>query len=180
MTIQTSPSAPLVGPNSEFRRLFRRVQHSALHLGSRATYAQARTFYDRWVNGDGPDPEAEAAGESWLTDLRAVAGQALVHRIRAVSVPLTGFWRYQYDTVQPNLDAGEKVSWIDRRDLIDLRLPTVDYWLLDNNLVAVLQHDDDGLLHTVDFLTDAEIVRMYATAFEAVAARAIPHSEFRA
>ena len=74
---------------------------------------------------------------------------------------------------------GEQVRWLPRRRASDLCLPGNDFWLFDDRLVRF--HHFSGVGEIIeDELSDAPaVIRLCATAFEAVWKRAVPHAEYR-
>lgn len=90
------------------------------------------------------------------------------------------FIRFEhFITDATNIAAGEEVRWLPRRRASDLCLPTNDYWLFDDRLVRFHYFSGVGEIVEDELVSDPAVIRMCATAFEAVWERAIPHADYR-
>lgn len=74
---------------------------------------------------------------------------------------------------------GEQVRWLPRRHASDLCLPGNDFWVFDDRLVRFGHFAGDGEFLEHELADDPAVVRLCATAFEAVWERAIPHANYR-
>ncbi len=107
---------------------------------------------------------------------------AIDHRARIVSEPVTDYIRFEDHVTAGNVAAGEQVRWLPRRRASDLALPGNDFWLFDDSFVAFLHFTGAGELSPEgdeERTTDPAVRRLCSTAFEAVWGRAVPHEEYR-
>jgi hypothetical protein len=87
---------------------------------------------------------------------------------------------HEYDiTDGTNVAAGEEVRWLPRRRASDLALPGNDFWLFDDRLVRFGYFTGDGEFLEHELADDPAVVKLCASAFEAVWERAIPHGNYR-
>ena len=102
-----------------------------------------------------------------------------VRRARIVSMPATEYIRYEHAGTQLNVDAGEEIRWLERRQASTLRLPGNDFWLFDEALIQFNVFDGPGNWVHTDFNEDPDVIAFCLSAFEEVWSRAVPHAEFR-
>lgn len=153
---------------------------SALHLEMRDDYTPDDPQYLRWKTDGVIDP-TEDRWRQWMGLVAAtVARGVTVQRARIVSEPVTDFIRHEYDLTGPmNIAAGEQVRWLPRRRASDLALPGNDFWLFDNHLVRFGFFSGTGDYLGEELTDDPVVVKLCATAFDAVWERAIDHAEYR-
>jgi hypothetical protein len=161
-----------------FRDLIATVTTSAVHLETRDAYTPDDPQYLDWLAGR---PIPEPALPDWHALVHAhVARGIRFRRARVVSEPLAPFIRFEhFITDATNTAAGEEVRWLPRRRASDLCLPTNDYWLFDDRLVRFHYFSGTGEIVEDELVSDPAVIRMCATAFEAVWERAIPHADYR-
>jgi hypothetical protein len=63
-----------------------------------------------------------------------------------VSQPFTDYTRYEFAAYSDNIAAGEKVRVVPRAALAadDQRWASEDFWIFDDELVALLSYDEEG------------------------------------
>jgi hypothetical protein len=61
----------------------------------------------------------------------------------------------------------------------DIALPGNDFWLLDDRLVVILHLTGEGEFDGYEPVSDTDVVKLCASAFEAVWDRAVPHRDYR-
>ncbi|MBB6348767.1 DUF6879 family protein [Nonomuraea muscovyensis] len=159
--------------------LLGRCTRSALHLEMRDGYGYSSPGFRAWRDGkpfDRTDFDAP-----WVNLIRATVDRGVVvRRARIVSEPVSDYIRYEHSaTPHANLAGGELVRWLPRQRASDLALPGNDFWLFDGELVRFGLHSGDGEATGYDFSEDAAVVKLCATAFEAVWQRGIDHTEYR-
>lgn len=164
-----------------FDELIAGTRRTAVHLELRDVYTPDDPTFLEWQKG--AEIEPAAAWREWYDLVRAtVARGVTMRRARIVSEPVTDFIRYEYDlTAGLNIAAGEDVRWLPRRRASDLALPGNDFWVFDDTTVQFNIFAGDGSIPEDDdeVSTDPAVVRLCASAFEAVWARAIPHEDYR-
>ncbi len=156
-------------------------ERSAVHLEMRDGYMRSDPWFVAWEAGRRWDP---ADRESWWhpwnqTTLEAANRGVDVRRARIVSEPISDYIRFEYELTFTNLAGGEKVRWLPRRQATDLALPGNDFWLFDNRLVLVNHFTGDGESAGYEMTSQVDVVKLCASAFEAVWERAIPHEHYR-
>ena len=97
-----------------------------------------------------------------------------------MSEPITDYIRYEYEIADDNnIAPGERVRWLPRRRASDLCLPGNDFWVFDDRLVRFGHFTGDGEFVENELSDDPAVIRLCASAFEAVWERAIPHADYR-
>ncbi|MCA1217811.1 DUF6879 family protein [Streptomyces sp. 8L] len=165
----------------DFGRLFREAKVSALHLEMRDGYMTSDPGFAAWQRGERIDPVQDPDMRPWVALMKETTGRGVaVRRARIVSEPVTDYIRYEHYFTPGNIAGGEQVRWLPRRRASDLALPGNDFWLFDNRLVQFLHFAGDGEFAQKhdEFTTEAEVVKLCATAFESVWERAVPHAEY--
>ena len=115
-----------------------------------------REPYARFRAGQPVDPAWREPWKRLVRDVRA-SGR-IMQRVHVVSEPVSDYIRFELLHVYPaNLEAGEDVRVIGKRESAG-QLPTADYWLFDDDQVALLVYDDYGSVQYVKTYRDAEHV----------------------
>jgi hypothetical protein len=114
----------------------------------------------------------------WLTGVREAtdAGRTF-GRVRMLTEPLTDYLRFELAATSRNLDAGEDIRVIAQVRARELELPGYDFWIFDDERVAVMRFDGDGFTHA-DLITDARAVARFREIRERAWKDAIPISEY--
>lgn len=135
-----------VRPGDEFAQLFRGFRRSAWRWECQGTY---REQYEQTALS-----QFLASGEldtsyltGWLDDVRAAteAGRRF-ERVRMLTEPLTDYLRFELAMTPTNADAGEDIRVLRPADAQRLGMPDHDFWLFDDQEVAVLKFGSDGLV----------------------------------
>lgn len=164
---------------SDVHRAMAAARRSAVHLEMRDVYTPDDPAFACWRTGVG-DPVAQY--RSWSELVAATVGRGVqVRRARIVSEPVTEYIRFEYAvTAGVNVATGEQVRWLPRRQASDLSLPGNDFWLFDNDPVIFNHFAGDGSSAGEETWSgDPVVVRLCASAFEAVWKRASPHEDYR-
>ncbi|WP_240506190.1 DUF6879 family protein [Thermoactinospora rubra] len=159
--------------------LLKRCVRSAMHLEMRDTYGYSSPGYRAWR--DGVPFDRTAFDAPWVNLIKeTVSRGVVVRRARIVSEPISDYIRYEhYATPFANLAGGEMVRWLPRQKASDLALPGNDFWLFDGRLVRFGFHSGDGEATGSEDSENPAVVKLCASAFEAVWERAIDHAEYR-
>lgn len=96
-----------------------------------------------------------------------------------MSEPVSEYIRYEFDLTDINIASGEEVRWLPRRRATGIALPGNDFWLFDSRVVLVNHFDGVGDPVGKELTTDPDVVKLCASAFEAVWAQGIPHADYR-
>jgi hypothetical protein len=157
--------------------LLKGARRSAMHLEMRDTYDPAHTaFQDFLAGGSGI---YDMAGWKEVVSA-AVARGVRMRRARVVSEPVSDYIRWEHMLTAQNVDAGEDVRWLPRRNAFDLMLPGADFWLIDGRLVAFNFCAGDGVdTDEEEFTSDPDVVARCIAAFEQVWERATPHGQYQ-
>jgi hypothetical protein len=163
-----------------FGKLLSYTREFAVHLEMRDNYG-SNARLESWRRGERVDWDEL---ESWWhpfhqTISDAVARGVVVRRARVISEPVSEYIRWEHYATQANIIAGEEVRWLPRRQATGFLLPANDFWLFDGNLLRIHHFAGDGSHVTDELSTDAETLRLCATAFENIWQYAIPHSEYQ-
>lgn len=166
-----------------FDELLRSAERSALHLEMRDGYMRSDPRFQAWLDGHRDDPQDRAQWwRSWL-DLvvETVSRDVAVRRARIVSEPVTDYIGWEHEITYQNIAAGEQVRWLPRRRASDLALPGNDFWLVDDRVVLWNHFAGDGELSPQgkDVSIDPNVIKLCASAFEAVWERGIDHADYK-
>ncbi|TJZ41487.1 hypothetical protein FCH28_37165 [Streptomyces piniterrae] len=142
-------------------------------------YMKSDPAFIDWSAGRTIEP-AQRWGD-WLRLVSESTARGVeVRRARIVSEPISAYIRFEYEVTEGlNIAAGEQVRWLSRRDATSIALPGNDFWLFDSGLVLVNHFDGDGDSLEHEVVTDPEVAKLCASAFEAVWERAVPHEAYR-
>jgi len=170
----TQKSAP-----PSFSEQLAACRRSAVHLEMRDSY-YSNPRLEAWRGGERVNWEDRS---SWwrpfhqrITD--AVARGITVRRARIVSEPVTEYIRWEHYVTRANVESGEQVRWLPRRQASDLALPGNDFWLFDEQLVRWNHFTGDGGSAGPEVVESPAVAKLCGDAFEAVWERAIPHDEY--
>ena len=161
--------------------LLRSSERSAVHLEMRDGYMRSDPAFIEWQAGKRYDPaDRDTWWRPWLQLIADLTARGVeVRRARIMSEPVSEYIRFEYDITFTNVAAGEQVRWLPRRRATDLALPGNDFWLFDERLVLVNHFTGEGESAFREATGDPDIVKLCASAFEAVLERAIPHEDYR-
>lgn len=162
-----------------FAELLGACKTSAIHLEMRDVYYSNERF-ESWQRGHRIDWDDRA---SWWdpfhqTVVDAVARGVSVRRARVVSEPVTDYIRWEHYVTTANVEAGEQVRWLPRRQATDLSLPGNDFWVFDGRLARVHHFAGDGTLVGHELADDPALMAHCVAAFKRVWERAIPHETY--
>ncbi|MFE3504661.1 DUF6879 family protein [Kitasatospora sp. NPDC059160] len=168
----------------DFETLLRETTKSAVHLEMRDAYGvgDESSGFARWLRtGERDNNPNSDYWRDWVEMIRATVDRGVViRRARIVSEPVTDYIRYEHGGTNVNLASGELVRWLPRRLASDIALPGNDFWVFDGKLVQFnyFTGAGDWAQPPKELRTEPQVVRLCATAFEAVWDRAIPHEKF--
>lgn len=138
--------------------------------------------FENWKRTGQRDKDPTSAYWTPWVDLirRTVARGVTVRRARVVSEPVTDYIRYEHAGTAVNVQAGEQVRWLPRRQASDIALPGNDCWVFDGETVLFNHFSGAGNWSEPgrEVRTEPAVVRLASSAFEAVWARGIPHEKY--
>jgi hypothetical protein len=164
-----------------FDELLSSAERSAVHLELRDSYAVAEEAEERrlWESGKWTLADGRRALADWMTLVHSVTERGVaVRRARVVSEPVTSYVRYEHALSPLNIEAGEQVRWLPRRQALGIPLPAADFWLIDDRLVRFNHFSGDGEAIEPEMSDDPGVVALCSSAFEAVWDRAVPHEKY--
>ena len=167
-----------------FGELFRSFQLTARRLEGRRRYVEAseQEALARFLGGQAKDPAYTAARAGWLNDTvrRAAEAGKRFERVRIVDEPLTDYQRFGLRNSRDNVAAGEDVRYLDRARAIELDLPDHDFWLFDDERLALLWFTPDGRLLGAQVTREAALVRQHKHWLDVAQKEATLYAEFLA
>lgn len=162
--------------------LIKGAKYSVVHLEQRDEYGTEPAFEEWKANGRTTSPEAmRDLMARWTDFVREIVGKGVqMRRARIVSEPHSDYIAWEHALTDFNVEAGEDVRWLSRRDGFDLFTPAADFYVIDSRLVAFNFNAGDGRsLREYEFVSDPTRVGPVVAAFEQVWNRATPHGEYR-
>ncbi|MFF2808647.1 DUF6879 family protein [Streptomyces sp. NPDC058000] len=162
-----------------FEALFGSCRRSAVHLEMRDGYMRSDPAFIDWAADKVIDPAER--WRDWLDTVKQATERGVsVRRARIVSEPVSDYIRFEHSVTEGlNINAGEMVGWLPRREATSLALPGNDYWVFDDKTALVNHFDGNGDSLHHEYSEDPHLVSFLASAFEAVWEKTIPHAEYR-
>ncbi|PRX44707.1 hypothetical protein B0I33_111221 [Prauserella shujinwangii] len=167
-----------MSPSDELNELFRRFRRSAWRWECQGDYAVDEAKLQRWRDGLPPDLEAKRPWLDFIRDLTAT-GKSW-QRVRMLTEPLTEYLRWLIEQTQVNIDAGEDIRWIPQRQAVELGMPGYDFYLFDDELVAIMRFGEDRLLRELEVSGDPQVVATHRAYRDTVWPHAIRHTDYHA
>ncbi|MEH6373731.1 DUF6879 family protein [Streptomyces sp. KLMMK] len=170
------------GQQPSFAEMLADCHKSAVHLEMRDSYgiASESTDFQAWLAGDDSSRhDRTGRRKAWLDLVREATGRGVVmRRARVVSMPASPYIKFSYAGTYLNIEAGEQVRWLSRRQASDLALPGNDFWLFDERVVRFNHFTGEGGSGGPEVTDDPAIAALCSSAFESVWERATAHEEF--
>ncbi|MHC5259921.1 DUF6879 family protein [Streptomyces sp. UC4497] len=161
----------------EFDGMFTTFKHSAWRLETRRRYAfdEQQDTYAQFLAKGRVDWDLD---DPWCIERReqSALGKRF-ERVRILDEPPTVGQRYLLDNARRNTAVGEDIRVITRSRADGLGLLREDFWLFDSRVVALLHHNDDDEMTSVELITNPVDVLRYAQAREAAWHHAIPYDQ---
>lgn len=169
----------LLNPGEDFQRMFDSVRRSAWRWERQGYYQVDDVALIRWRNGL-PFLE-DAEDRQWRGYIRELQQQGVpFQRVRMISDPPTEYERWSLDVTDWNLSLGEDIRWITRQAADELDLPEYDFYLIDNDRVAVLLFDEDKALTGLELIDDPTEIERHRQWRDLAWQHAIQHQDYRA
>lgn len=169
---------PDLATGAQFDELFRSFRRSAVRLETRQTYrteVEAKPLR-QFLAGEPVDLDWF---RPWVDDVRsAVQAGRQFRRVRLFQDPLTDYLRFELWMCQFNIEAGEQMTYLPVAEADRLNLPNYDYWLFDNERLALMYFTNDGVPQGAQIVTDSAIVDCHQRWLNQAAEHAIPYREF--
>jgi hypothetical protein len=166
-----------------FAELLDGAQRSAVHLEMRDAYgvdSEAADFARWQTTGQRDlDPGSPYWGPWVELVQRTVARGIIMRRARIVSEPVSAYIRYEHAGTPVNIEAGEQVRWLPRREASAIALPGNDFWLIDGKLIRWNHFTGDGASAGGEISDNRAAAALCADAFETVWEHATPHDQYK-
>ena len=151
-----------VTPGPEFAELFATFSRSAWRLETHPAYEvdEEQAAFERY-RSTGELNVAYLA--DWLDGVRvATAAGKRFERVRVLTEPLTDYLRFEMAVAEHNAAAGEDVRTLDEREARTLGLPQRhDFWIFDDERVAILHFSPTGRLLKVEIRDDPDTLTQH-------------------
>jgi len=169
----------LTGP--AFAELFRGFSRSARRLETRDRYAGDQALFDRWRRGELDEPALADKVAAWLEQVRAsTAAGGRYERVRVVREPPTDYQRFALATCRASVEAGEDIRYLPRGEAVELALPDHDFWLFDDERLALLYFTADDRPLGAQVVRDPALLGQHRRWFELAFEAAQPYREYLA
>lgn len=167
-----------------FGQLFRAFLRSARRLETRDRYRDPEEdeALARYLDGSPENPGYVASRDYWLGGtVRAGldAGRRFT-RVRVVPEPLTPYLRFGLYHCAFNVDAGEDIRYLTRDRANAFELPDHDFWLFDEQRLALLWFTTDDRLLGAQISTEPAVVRQHTRWLDLAEAHATPYRDYLA
>ncbi len=163
--------------DDEFAALLRSVRRSSWRWECQAEYAVDLPEVERWRAGL---PAVETDDDrAWLDHLRRLRADGIpFQRVRMFTEPLNDYLAWMRQAIGPNVAAGEDVRWLPESTARSRGLPSYDFYLLDDELVAILQFTDAKHLTGVEVNDAPDFVAAHRQWRDTAWPLAIPHAGY--
>jgi hypothetical protein len=118
---------------------------------------------------------------SWLATVRnALAAGATMSRVHVVAEPLSDYLHYELNCYESSFAAGEDIRILPAGQAVALDLPSFDYWLFDDERVAVQHYGEHGAWLGASLVTDQAFAQSCQQWRDAALSKAIPLNAYMA
>lgn len=159
-----------------FGDLFATVERSSWRWECQGHYAVDEDEVDQWRAGTAVRGNADDM--AWRAYIQGLRQRGIpFERVRMLTEPLTDYLRWMLATTQWNVDSGEDIRWLSQSAATELGLPSYDFYLLDDNRVAIFLFTEAKDLLGVDVDDDADVVDRHRAWQTAAWKHAVPHGD---
>jgi uncharacterized protein DUF6879 len=165
-----------LNPDDEFSALLRSVRRSSWRWECQGEYAVDLPEVERWRAGL-PAEETDD-DRAWLAHLARLRADGIpFQRVRVFTEPLNDYLTWMREAIGPNVAAGEDVRWLPEATAQARGLPGYDFYLIDDERVAILQFAEKELTGVmVD--DDPAVLAEHRTWRDTAWPLAVPHAEY--
>ncbi|GAA5045473.1 DUF6879 family protein [Nocardia callitridis] len=161
-----------------YGQYFRQAQSSLVHVEVQDSYQMPDEYEPLTVWRETGAIVETNGGRDWCRLVAETVARGVdVRRIRVVTVPHVEYTRWLLDACAPNVAAGEQIRYLPRHVAAG-HIPTDDFWLIDDAIVAFNTVDDDGAGEGVAVTTDQQIAKVCATAAQRLWEQGIDRVEY--
>jgi len=162
---------------NELGALLSGVRRASWRWECQPQYAVDADELNAWLAGEPVDVDED---RPWLTYVRGLRARGIpFERVRVLDTPPTTYQRWIFATTESNVIAGEDIRWLDRDEAVQHRMPTYDFYVFDEDRVAILNFDRDVTLLGITVDDDPETVATHLDYRSRVWHTATPHREAR-
>lgn len=167
-----------IGPGGDFDEMFASVRRSAWRWECQGHYAVDEPELTLWQAGEPyEETDDDRAWADYIRGLRQAG--ATFERARMLTEPVTPYLEWMFATTGRNVELGEDVRWVAERNARALGMPTYDYYLLDNDRVAILRFDDQKVFTGGVLDDDPDTVERHRRWRDLVWQHAVRHQDYR-
>jgi hypothetical protein len=149
---------------------------SAWRWECQGEYAVDAAAVQRWRDGWQGDAMER---RPWLDYIRDITARGRrFERTRMLTEPLTEHLRWLLDVTYTNVGAGEDIRWITESEARELQAPTYDFYLFDDERVAIMRFGPDRFRTGVEMIEDPIIVAEHCAFRDRVWQRATRHADY--
>jgi hypothetical protein len=161
-----------------FGDLFTGIERSSWRWECQGYYSVDEAVLECWRDGNAS--RGNEADLAWRDYIQGLARRGIpFERVRMLTDPLTEYLEWMLDTTDWNIDSGEDIRWVDQATARQLRMPDYDYYIFDDNRVAIFRFDEAKILLGVTVIDDADVLARHQAWRAAVWPHAIPHRQYR-
>lgn len=162
-----------VEPGDEFFRLCTEYRSSSWRWECQGEYHEPgeREPMQLWREGR-PDLSFM---DGWVNLIRRLRDEGKIfNRVRMVTEPPTEYLRWMFSFTHVNTDAGEDIRWIGETQARELGMPEYDFYIFDDERVAILHFDRNGV-SGAEVTDDATVLAEHQRWRDLVWSLATPH-----
>ncbi|MFI5779529.1 DUF6879 family protein [Nocardia sp. NPDC051570] len=160
--------------------LFEGTQKFAFHMEVRDSYAvpEEAEPLRRFLAGESEEDDGYDNND-WIDLVTTLAARGVgMSRIRVVTVPHSDYQRWLLSVTGSSVDAGEDIRYVARDSVDRASIPTDDWWLFDDAIVAFNLTDHEARPVGPGITTDPGVVGYCREARERLWKLAIPYEEY--
>lgn len=163
-------------PVDQLSALFASVTRSVWRWECQGHYEVDEAELARWRAGLPSELDTETI--AWHDYIRGLRRRAIpFQRVRMITEPATEYLIWLMTTTDANIDAGEDIRWVHESVARDLGLPEYDYYLVDDERVAIMRFDAEYTLVDVKVTTQPDVVAQHRRWRDLVWHHAVQHRE---
>lgn len=165
--------------DEDFAALFHTVRRSSWRWECQGWYAVDMPEVQRWRQGL-PSEETDD-DRAWVDYIRNLKATGIpFQRVRMLTEPVTEYLQWMLATTDRNANAGEDIRWIKQNRTTNMGLPDYDFYIFDDNRVAILRFNIMKELTEVEVDDNLDAVRQHQAWRDLVWPMAIPHVDYLA
>jgi hypothetical protein len=159
--------------------LFPTITRSSWRWECQGEYQVDTAKLDRWRRGE-PFEETQASLR-WHAFIRGLRDRGIpFERVRMLTEPLTEYLEWMLGITYRNVEAGEDIRWVGEHRARELNMPGYDFYLIDDERVAIMRFDRDKVLSDLELVDDPDTVARHRAYRDAVWPLAIRHNDYLA